>query len=235
MYRLNQFIAKSGVCSRRAAEELILSGEIRVNGEVVQELSTRVDHKDLVEYKNKVLKIQRYKYILLNKPKGYITTVSDERKRPTVMSLIKGACHERLFPVGRLDRDTMGLLLFTNDGNLTQKITHPKYGIKKVYHVQLDQKIKSDHLEKIKSGITLEDGPIKVDKITVLNALGSELGIEIHSGRNRIIRRIFLFFNYNVVKLDRVLLGSLTKRNLKRGAWRTLTESEVNILKMNKN
>jgi 23S rRNA pseudouridine2605 synthase len=234
MYRLNQFIAKSGICSRRAAENLILSGKISVNGKVIQELGTKVDVTDIVKYQNKILTIQNYKYILLNKPQGFITTVNDEKNRPTVMSLIDGCCDERLFPVGRLDRDTMGLLLFTNDGELTQKITHPKYDIKKLYHIVLDKKIKSDHYEKIKSGIILEDGPIKVDQITILpNSFGNELGIEIHSGRNRIIRRIFSFFNYEVIKLDRVLLGPLTKKNLKRGRWRDLSEREIGILKMN--
>tara|TARA_B100001250_G_C19780476_1_gene781630 strand:- start:717 stop:1430 length:714 start_codon:yes stop_codon:yes gene_type:complete len=233
MYRLNQFIAKSGVCSRRAAEELILSSKISVNGKLITELGTKVTDNDLVKYKNKTLRIQHYRYILLNKPKGYITTVKDDRNRSTVMSLIQNAFHERLFPVGRLDKDTTGLLLLTNDGALTQKITHPKYTIKKVYHVVLDKKISSAHFEEIKSGITLEDGFIKVDKIKILpDGEGKELGIEIHSGRNRIIRRIFLFFNYKVIKLDRVLLGPLTKKKLKKGNWRTLSSSEVGMLKM---
>ena len=234
MYRLNQFIAKSGVCSRRAAEELILSSKISVNGKVITELGTKVTDNDLVKYENKTLRIQRFRYILLNKPKGYITTVKDDRKRVTVMSLIQNAFHERLFPVGRLDKDTTGLLLLTNDGALTQKITHPKYTIQKIYHIVLDKKISSVHFEKIKSGITLEDGFIKVDEINILpDSKGKELGIEIHSGRNRIIRRIFLFFNYKVIKLDRVLLGPLTKKKLKKGNWRELNPSEVGMLKMN--
>ena len=234
MYRLNQFIAKSGVCSRRAAEELILSSKISVNGKVITELGTKVTDNDLVKYENKTLRIQRFRYILLNKPKGYITTVKDDRKRVTVMSLIQNAFHERLFPVGRLDKDTTGLLLLTNDGALTQKITHPKYTIQKIYHIVLDKKISSVHFEKIKSGITLEDGFIRVDEINILpDSKGKELGIEIHSGRNRIIRRIFLFFNYKVIKLDRVLLGPLTKKKLKKGNWRELNPSEVGMLKMN--
>ena len=234
MYRLNQFIAKSGICSRRAAEELILSGKISVNGKVIQNLSTKVSSQDLVKYENKVLRIQNFKYILLNKPKGYITTVKDERNRPTVLSLIKDSFSERLFPVGRLDKDTTGLLLLTNDGELTQKITHPKYTIKKVYHIVLDKKIKMGDYKQIKLGIILEDGFIKVDAINILSdGNGKELGIEIHSGRNRIIRRIFLFFGYKVIKLDRVLLGSLTKKNLRRGNWRALTKTELGILKMN--
>lgn len=234
MYRLNQFIAKSGICSRRAAEDLILSGKISVNGKVIQNLGTKVTVKDLVKYQNKILSIQNFKYILLNKPKGYITTVKDERNRPTVLSLIKDYFPERLFPVGRLDKDTTGLLLLTNDGELTQKITHPKYTIKKVYHIVLDKKIKKDDYKQIQSGIILEDGFIKVDAINILpDGNGKELGIEIHSGRNRIIRRIFLFFGYKVIKLDRVLLGSLTKKNLRRGNWRTLTQKELGILKMN--
>ena len=234
MYRLNQFIAKSGVYSRRAAEELILSSKISVNGKVITELGTKVTDNDLVKYENKTLRIQRFRYILLNKPKGYITTVKDDRKRVTVMSLIQNAFHERLFPVGRLDKDTTGLLLLTNDGALTQKITHPKYTIQKIYHIVLDKKISSVHFEKIKSGITLEDGFIRVDEINILpDSKGKELGIEIHSGRNRIIRRIFLFFNYKVIKLDRVLLGPLTKKKLKKGNWRELNPSEVGMLKMN--
>ena len=234
MYRLNQFIAKSGICSRRAAEELILSGKISVNGKVIQNLSTKVSSQDLVKYEKKVLRIQNFKYILLNKPKGHITTVNDEKNRPTVMSLLKKSFDERLFPVGRLDKDTTGLLLLTNDGELTQKITHPKYAMKKVYHVVLDKKISINDYQKIQSGIVLEDGFIKVDDINILlDGKGKELGIEIHSGRNRIIRRIFLFFGYKVIKLDRVLLGSLTKKNLRRGSWRMLTVREVGILKMN--
>tara|TARA_B100001250_G_scaffold412929_1_gene445478 strand:+ start:932 stop:1636 length:705 start_codon:yes stop_codon:yes gene_type:complete len=234
MYRLNQFIAKSGICSRRGAEELILSGKISVNGKVIQNLSTKVSAQDLVKYENKILRIQDFKYILLNKPKGYITTVKDEKNRLTVMSLFKNSFNERLFPVGRLDKDTTGLLLLTNDGELTQKITHPKYAIKKVYHVVLDKKINLDNYQQIQSGIFLDDGFIKVDAIKILpDGNGKELGIEIHSGRNRIIRRIFLFFGYKVIKLDRVLLGSLTKKNLRRGNWRLLTKSEVGILKMN--
>lgn len=233
MYRLNQFIAKSGICSRRAAEELILSGKISVNGKVIYSLGTKVSTQDLVKYENKILRIQNFKYVLLNKPKGYITTVKDEQNRPTVMSLFKNSFNERLFPVGRLDKDTTGLLLLTNDGDLTQKITHPKYAIKKVYHVVLDKKITNDNYQKIKSGIILEDGFIKVDDIKILpDSNGKELGIEIHSGRNRIIRRIFIFFGYKVKKLDRVLLGSLTKKNLRRGNWRLLTKNEVGILKM---
>jgi len=233
MYRLNQFIAKSGVCSRRAAEELILSGKISVNGTVIKNLGTKVNVQDLVTYQNKILSIQNFNYVLLNKPKGYITTVKDEKNRPTVISLLKDSFSERLFPVGRLDKDTTGLLLLTNDGELTQKITHPKYAIKKVYHIVLDKKINISDYQKIKSGIVLEDGFIKVDAIQILpDGNSKELGIEIHSGRNRIIRRIFLFFGYKVIKLDRVLLGSLTKKNLRRGNWRLLTKSEVGILKM---
>ena len=235
MYRLNQFIAKSGVCSRRAAEKLILSGKIYLNGKVVKKLSTKVSDNDIVKHENKILSIQKFKYILLNKPKGYITTMNDERGRPTVMSLVANSFNERLCPVGRLDKDTTGLLLLTNDGSLTQKITHPKYTISKLYHVVLDQNIKIDDFNKIKTGINLEDGFIKVDQINIISdSSGNELGIKIHSGRNRIIRRIFLFFGYKVLKLDRVLLGPLTKKKLKRGSWRPLTSSEIAILNMNK-
>ena len=235
MYRLNQFIAKSGVCSRRSAEKLILSGKIFVNGKLMKDLSTKVSEKDVVKYENKILSIQTFKYILLNKPKGYITTMSDNRGRPTVMSLINNAFNERLCPVGRLDKDTTGLLLLTNDGALTQKITHPKYNINKVYHVVLDKNISSEHFNKIKSGINLDDGYIKVDEINIISgSLGNEIGLKIHSGRNRLIRRIFLFFGYKVLKLDRVLLGPLTKKKLKRGAWRKLTSNEIAILNMSK-
>ncbi len=232
--RLNKYIANAGVCSRREADELIKSGAVMVNGKIVTELGTKISPADKVEFGNKTLSLEKNRYILLNKPKAFLTTVSDPQKRNTVMSLIKDACTERVYPVGRLDRNTTGLLLFTNDGTITKKLTHPRYGIKKIYHVVLDKPLTKAHLQIIAEGIELDDGFIKVDSIEYITDGKDkrEIGIELHSGRNRVVRRIFEKLEYNVEKLDRVYFAGLTKKNLPRGKWRFLEEKEINMLKM---
>lgn len=232
--RLNQFISRAGVCSRREADDLIVNGMVRVNGKVVTELGTRVKVTDRVEHNGKVLQGERMVYVLLNKPKGYITTTDDDKERRTVMDLVASACEERIYPVGRLDRSTLGLLLLTNDGDLAMKLTHPSSNVRKIYHVYLNRPMKLEDLETIAQGVTLEDGFIKPDRINyVVEAeKGDELGIQIHSGRNRIVRRIFEHMGYEVVKLDRTLFAGLTKKDLPRGKWRFLTEKEVAMLKM---
>lgn len=194
----------------------------------------KVKPTDIVNYGGQTLKKERPVYLLLNKPKDYITTYDDPQERKTVMHLIQGACRERIYPVGRLDRNTSGLLLFTNDGELTKKLTHPRYGVKKIYHVELDKPLKYSHLEEIKEGIELEDGLIKVDEIDFVGngADKTQIGIELHSGKNRIVRRIFEHFEYKVKKLDRVVFGPLTKKDMPRGRWRFLTDAEVGMLKM---
>jgi len=232
--RLNRFIAHSGICSRRQADEYIKAGLVSVNGKVVTEMGVKVKPDDIVKYNGEIIRSERKVYILLNKPKNYVTTVDDEEKRKTVMELIRDACHERVYPVGRLDRNTTGVMLLTNDGELTGKLTHPRYNKKKIYHVFLDRNLKKEDLKSISDGITLEDGPIAPDSISYIDpAKKSEVGIEIHSGRNRIVRRIFEYFGYNVIKLDRVYFAGLTKKNLPMGKWRFLTEKEINALKMN--
>lgn len=234
LVRLNKFIANAGVCSRREADKLIESGIITVNGIVVKELGTKILPTDKVQYDNQVLKSEKKYYVLLNKPKGYITTTDDPFDRKTVMFLVKNACKERIYPVGRLDRNTTGLLLLTNDGDLAKKLTHPKYQIKKLYHIVLDKNLKTTDFKQIADGIKLDDGFVKVDAIAY--AVGAEnkkeIGIEIHSGKNRIIRRIFESLDYEVVKLDRVAFADLTKKDIPRGKWRFLTEKEVSFLKM---
>jgi len=232
--RLNKYISNAGICSRREADKLILAGVVRVNGKVVTELGTKVSQGDKVQYEEQTISKERTRYILLNKPKGYITTVDDPEKRKTVMNLIHGACRERVYPVGRLDRNTTGLLLFTNDGMIAKKLTHPRYGIKKIYHVELDRSLSKADLEKITAGLELDDGLVEVDKIEYIENSKSkkELGIELHSGKNRVIRRIFEHFDYKIVRLDRVYYAGLTKKNLPRGHWRFLDEHEVNLLKM---
>lgn len=232
--RLNQFISRAGICSRREADALITEGLVKVNGKVVSELGTRVRQTDKVEYNGKVLQGERMIYVLLNKPKGYITTTADEKERKTVMELVASACEERIYPVGRLDRNTLGLLLFTNDGVLAERLTHPSGKVRKIYHVYLDKPMKPEDLETIAQGVQLEDGFIKPDRINyVVEAVnGDELGIQIHSGKNRIVRRIFEHMGYEVVKLDRTLFAGLTKKDLPRGKWRFLTEKEVAMLKM---
>ena len=230
--RLNRYIANSGVCSRRDADELIKKGEITVNGKVVTELGTIVHLNDDVRYKNKKLNPEKKVYLLLNKPKDVVTTMSDPHAKHTVIDLIKGACDERVYPVGRLDRNTTGLLLLTNDGDLAKKLTHPKHNAKKIYHVFLDKAVTKDHMLQITEGIKLEDGVIKADAISYADKNDkTQVGIEIHSGRNRIVRRIFEHFGYKVVKLDRVYFAGLTKKGIPRGKWRMLNDKEVSRLK----
>jgi len=225
--RLNKYIANSGICSRRDADKLIEKGEIKVNGEVITELGHRVKRYDKVYYKGKLINPEKPVYVLLNKPKDFITTTDDPMNRKTVMHLVEKACDERIFPVGRLDRNTTGLLLFTNDGELAAKLSHPSEKIKKIYQVTLDKPISKSEVEEILEGITLEDGPVHVDDLQVLSKDRTILGIEIHVGKNRIVRRIFAHFGYEVVALDRVTYAGLTKKDLSRGKWRFLTEKEV--------
>lgn len=230
--RLNKYIANAGICSRREADDLIKSGCVTVNGKTISELGFKVKEGDVVNYSGANLKAEKHVYLLLNKPKDYITTADDERGRRTVMELIQGACKERIYPVGRLDRNTTGLLLFTNDGEMTKKLTHPKHKVQKLYHVELDKNLKQTDLLKIREGLELEDGFIKPDEVSYVGKTKSEVGIEIHSGANRIVRRIFESLGYEVVKLDRVMLAGLTKKNLQKGRWRLLSEQEIAFLKM---
>jgi 23S rRNA pseudouridine2605 synthase len=232
LIRLNKFIANAGICSRREADELIELGAITVNGEIVTTLGYKVGPTDIVKYNNEPLKGEKNVYLLLNKPKDFITTVEDPQDRKTVMWLIKDKCKERIYPVGRLDRNTTGVLLFTNDGELAKKLTHPSYEVEKIYQVTLDKSLKPDDLEKIEKGIHLEDGFIKPDVVSYTGPDKSVIGIEIHSGRNRIVRRIFEQFGYDVIKLDRVVFAGLTKKDLPRGRSRFLTQLEVANLKM---
>jgi len=229
--RLNKYIAHAGICSRRDADELILSGKIKINGNVVKELGTKVEKTDLVQFKDKHISPQNFIYILLNKPKDYITTMDDPEKRKTVMQLVANACDERIFPVGRLDRKTTGLLFLTNDGELTQKLTHPSYRIKKIYQVELSEGLTREDFDSISNGITLDEGVVNLDQIVVLDASRKTIGIEIHVGMNRIVRRIFEHFGYEVLKLDRTMYGPLTKKDLPKGKWRKLTDREVVVLK----
>ncbi|WMJ72553.1 pseudouridine synthase [Cytophagaceae bacterium ABcell3] len=230
--RLNKYIANAGICSRRDADELIIEGRIKVNDQVVNQLGYKVKPTDKVQYKNKSLRPERPIYLLLNKPKDFITTLDDPDNRKTVMDLVGRACKERIFPVGRLDRNTTGLLLMTNDGELAQKLTHPSKRIKKIYHVRLSRPIAKNHFELIKAGINLEDGPVKPDDIEIISADKKELGIEVHEGRNRLIRRIFEHFEYDIQYLDRVMYAGLTKKDLPRGKFRFLDEREIGHLKM---
>ena len=231
--RLNKYMANAGICSRREADEFIQQGLVKVNGEVVTELGTKITHNDKVEYDDKVVTLERKCYILLNKPKDCVTTSDDPNGRLTVMDLVKNACDERIYPVGRLDRNTTGVLLLTNDGDLASKLTHPKYVKKKIYHVWCDKDIAEEDMQRIADGIELEDGPIHADAISYATMTDrNQAGIEIHSGRNRIVRRIFESLGYHVTKLDRVYFAGLTKKNLPRGRWRYLTQEEVNYLKM---
>lgn len=229
--RLNRYVANAGVCSRRDADVLIAEGKISVNGKVATEMGIKVEREDEVKYKGKTLNPEHFVYVLLNKPKDYICTMDDPEKRKTVMQLIASACDERIYPVGRLDRNTTGLLLFTNDGQLSQKLTHPSYKIKKIYQVQLDKPLTANHLEEIKAGITLEDGKVMVDDIVVLTSDCQSIGVQIHVGKNRIVRRIFEHFEYSVEKLDRTMYGPLTKKELPKGKWRMLSSKEVVVLK----
>ncbi|SEJ30878.1 23S rRNA pseudouridine2605 synthase [Cyclobacterium xiamenense] len=233
--RLNKYIANAGVCSRREADTLIEKGEITVNGQVVTELGFKVSRKDKVTCRGKSIRPEKPVYLLLNKPKDFITTTDDPLERKTVMHLVEGACEERLFPVGRLDRNTTGLLLFTNDGELSARLTHPAYEIKKIYQVTLDKPIAKNDVDAIREGVTLEDGPTQVDDLQVLSLDKTILGLEIHSGKNRIVRRIFAHFGYEVIALDRVTFAGLSKKDIPRGKYRFLNEREVINLKfMNK-
>ncbi len=231
--RLNKFLANAGVCSRREADTFIEAGVVKVNGQVVTELGTKVKRSDSVLFHDQLVSIEKKVYILLNKPKDYVTTSDDPQNRKTVMDLVKGACRERIYPVGRLDRNTTGVLLLTNDGELASKLTHPQYLKKKVYHVYLNKNVTAADMRMIAEGIQLEDGEIHADAIEYASETDrKQIGIEIHSGRNRIVRRIFESLGYKVIKLDRVLFAGLTKKNVRRGDWRFLTEQEVNMLRM---
>lgn len=231
--RLNKFLANAGVCSRREADEFITAGVVSVNGQVVTELGTKVKQTDEIKFHDQPISIEKKVYVLLNKPKDYVTTSDDPQNRKTVMDLVRNACKERIYPVGRLDRNTTGVLLLTNDGDLASKLTHPKYLKKKIYHVYTDKNVTAADMRQIAEGITLEDGEIHADAIDYASPTDKkQVGIEIHSGKNRIVRRIFELLGYRVIKLDRVFFAGLTKKNLRRGDWRYLTEQEVNMLRM---
>jgi 23S rRNA pseudouridine2605 synthase len=231
--RLNRFLANSGVCSRREADVYINTGCVTVNGKIVTELGTKVALTDDVRFNGQSLAPERKVYLLLNKPKGYVTTTDDPQERKTVMDLIDKACTERIYPVGRLDRDTTGLLLFTNDGEIAKKLTHPSHSRKKIYQATLNKQLTKNDLLQIAKGVELEDGFIAADSINYVDEEDKrEIGLEIHSGRNRVVRRIFDHLGYEVVKLDRVFFAGLTKKNLPRGKWRFLTQAEINQLKM---
>ncbi len=231
--RLNKYLANAGVASRRAADQLIEGGAVKINGEVITRLGTKVMPGDKVQFGGQTLKQEKPRYLLLNKPKGFLTTSDDPFNRRTVMNLVEKACPERIYPVGRLDRNTMGLLLFTNDGELAKKLMHPKFRIKKIYHVFLDKNLTKNDMLSIADGIDLEDGKIVPDSIAYVAGANDkkQIGIELHSGKNRVVRRIFEHLGYQVIKLDRVFLAGLTKKELPRGKWRFLTEKELNMLK----
>jgi 23S rRNA pseudouridine2605 synthase len=231
--RLNKFLSNAGVASRREADVLIQTGVVSVNDQIILELGYKIKPGDVVKYDGQTINAETKRYVLLNKPKDFITTMDDPLGRKTVMSLVKKACKERIYPVGRLDRETTGLLLFTNDGDLAKKLTHPKYKASKIYHVEANKAVTLEDVEKMKTGITLEDGIIKCDHVEFIENGGSrEIGVELHSGKNRVVRRIFESLGYEVVKLDRVKFASLTKKDLPRGFYRHLTEKEVSFLKM---
>lgn len=232
LVRLNKYISNAGICSRREADELIQTGVIKVNGKVITDLGVRISPTDIVLMEGQKISQEKKVYILVNKPKDFITTVEDPQDRKTVMNLVKDACRERVYPVGRLDRNTTGVLLLTNDGELTKKLTHPKYEKSKMYHVFLDKPLTKAHFELIEQGIELEDGFVKVDAIDYVAKAQNfdEVGVELHSGRNRIVRRIFESLDYRVLKLDRVMFAGLTKKDLPRGRWRFLTQAEISML-----
>ncbi|MNJ89114.1 Ribosomal large subunit pseudouridine synthase B [compost metagenome] len=234
--RLNKYLSNAGVCSRREADVLIQTGVVTVNGEIITEMGYKIKKGDKVQYDGETVNAETKRYVLLNKPKGFITTMDDPLGRKTVMRLVINACKERIYPVGRLDRETTGLLLFTNDGDMAKKLTHPRYEATKIYHVETDKPVQAEHLEMLTRGIDLEDGKIQADKAEYVKDGKSsrEVGIEIHSGKNRIVRRMFEKLGYEVVKLDRVQFASLTKKDLPRGYYRHLTEQEVHFLKMTK-
>lgn len=229
--RLNRYIANAGICSRREADQLIQSGQIKINGKVVTELGTKVHKSDKVEYQGKPIKPEKFVYVLLNKPKGFITTVKDPRGRKTVMELVKNAAEERIYPVGRLDRMTSGILLFTNDGDFAQKLAHPSMSVPKIYEVYLNRVLSQDDFDNIVKGTNLEDGLLEVDDLAYVTEDKKNIGIKIHSGRNRVIRRLFEHYGYTVEKLDRVMYAGLDKKGLSRGKWRLLSEKEIIRLK----
>ncbi len=229
--RLNRFIAQSGICSRREADEFILAGLVSVNGTIVTELGTKVMPTDEVKFNDSRVQGEKKVYLVLNKPKGYVTSLDDPHAGKTVMELVEGACTERIYPVGRLDKNSLGLLLFTNDGDLTKQLTHPSYKKKKIYQVTLDKPLTRADMDRLAEGIALEDGEIFADEISYVKENKQEVGVEIHSGRNRIVRRMFEFLGYTVTKLDRVYYAGLTKKKLNRGKWRFLTDEEVQRLK----
>lgn len=231
--RLNKFLANAGVCSRRDADKYIQAGVVSVNGEIITELGHKVLRTDTVLFHDNAVTMEKKQYVLLNKPKGYVTTVDDPQNRKTVMDLVRNACPERIYPVGRLDRNTTGVLLLTNDGEMASRLTHPKFLKKKIYHVTTDRNVAASDLRQIAEGITLTDGDIKADAVEYASETDKkQIGIEIHSGKNRIVRRIFEHLGYHVIKLDRVYFAGLTKKNVRRGDWRYLTEKEVNMLRM---
>ena len=229
--RLNKFIANSGLCSRREADTFISTGLVSVNGTIVNELGTKVQPSDDIRVNGQRIKGEPKVYIIMNKPKGYVTTLSDDHADKTVMDLIGSQCEQRVYPVGRLDKNTMGVLLFTNDGELTEQLTHPSYNHKKIYQARLDKNLKKPDMDRLVEGIELEDGPMQVDMISYIDGDEKEIGLEIHSGRNRVVRRLFEALEYKVMKLDRVYFAGMTKKNLKRGQWRFLTDEEVNMLR----
>lgn len=233
LIRLNKYLADAGICSRREADKLIESGVVSINGKIITALGTKVAPGDKVVYGGQALKREALRYLVLNKPKDFITTTDDPFERKTVMGLVEKACKERIYPVGRLDRGTTGVLLFTNDGDLAKKLTHPKHGIRKIYHVVLNKQLTRADFDKITNGIELDDGLIKPDKISWIEDSDSkkEVGMELHSGRNRIVRRIFESLGYKVMKLDRAVFAGITKKDTPRGKWRILGETEVNMLK----
>lgn len=231
--RLNKYLSNAGVCSRREADVLIQTGVVSVNGKIITEMGYKLKDGDVVQYDGETINAETKRYVLLNKPKGFITTMDDPQGRKTVMGLIKKACRERIYPVGRLDRNTTGLLLFTNDGDLAKKLTHPKYKAGKIYQVELDKRVSKEDLNKLTSGVLLEDGTSQFDKAEFIdNKDAHHVGVELHSGKNRIVRRTFEALGYTVVKLDRVVFAGLTKKDLPRGRYRHLTEKEVGFLRM---
>lgn len=231
--RLNKFLSNAGVCSRREADTLIEAGIVTINGKVVTQLGTKVYPTDIVKYDGQTLKSEKTVYVLLNKPKGFLTTVKDPYNRKTVMDLVAKACKERIYPVGRLDKDTTGVLLLTNDGATAKKLTHPKHGVKKIYHVYLDKGVSKSDLERLLKGVRLSDGPVKADEATYVGngEDKKQVGVVLHSGKNRVVRRMFEKVGYTVVKLDRVAFGPLTKKGIPRGKFRILDEKEIGFLK----
>lgn len=232
--RLNKFIANAGICSRREADVLIQTGVVEVNGKIVTEMGYKVRPSDEVKYDGRIIRTEKKQYVLLNKPKDFITTMDDPMGRRTVLQLVNNACKERIYPVGRLDRNTTGVLLFTNDGDLAKKLTHPRYEVKKIYHVELDHPIKAEHVKALCQGVELDDGDfVKADVAEIIKDSGNrEVGIELHSGKNRVVRRMFESIGFKVTRLDRVKFAGLTKKDLPRGKWRHLSSKEVDFLKM---